>query len=261
MRSGNLSVVVLDDGAPFISSVDGSYQGLAMVFADAVRQELEAFIGKPISIVPYPVNSVKAGVEALISGNAEMACGVAYTWERSLLVDYTLPFAVGGVRVLAPSTIDGTPGSLSGQRVGVVRDTHASSVLQAGAPEATFVSYDSGDEAFAALRSGQVQVLGGDSLWLKSNQAENAPSAQIVPELPYGRASIACVIPENNSTLLNYSNIGITKQLQSYINDDPDARNRIDRWIGPGSDVDLAPEVISEFFGKVITTASPISTP
>ena len=261
VRSGNLGVVVFGDDLPFIRKNGDSYEGLAMDVADAVRQELEAFAGKPISVVPVPVSSVEAAKEALISGDAEMACGVAFTWERSLLVDYTLPFALGGVRLLAPAGIDGTPGSLAGKKVGVVRDSYSAQVLKQGAPDAIYMTYSSPSEALAALRTGAVPILGGDSLWLKANQADNAPSAGLVPLVPYGRAAIGCIIPENNSTLMNYSNIGIGKMLQGYVNDDAIVRERVNRWLGPGSALNLSPDLIEAFYATVLSTAAQIAIP
>lgn len=261
VRSGDLTVIVYDDGAPFLSNEDGSYKGLAMEFADAIRQELEAFIGKPISVAPLPVTTVKAATDALLSGDAQLACGSSYSWERSLLVDHTIPFATGGIRVLTLSDVDGTPDSLRGEKIGVVKDSYASIVLQGSVPEASFVMYDNGNEAFSALQSEEIQILGGDSLWLKHYQEVVDSSGQIMPEVPYARSSIGCIIPENNSTLLNYSNIAIAKLMQRYINEDPDAQSQIHQWIGPGSTVDIEPEQIVEYFGKVLSTTAPIAIP
>lgn len=205
------------------------------------------------------MNSVQDAKEALLSGKADIACGVAYSWERAILVDYTIPFALGGVRVLAPVGNDGTPASLAGKTVGVIKDTVAAQTLETAAPQAKYVSYNSPAAALAAMRSGSVDILGGDSLWLKANKASVAPNAGIVPIVPYGRSGIGCIIPENNSTMLNYSNIAIGKILQGYVNDVAPVQTMINRWIGPGSAVNLNQELIKAYYATVLSTAAQLS--
>ena len=69
--------------------------------------------------------SVNDGIGAVITGKADIACGVAFTWGRSTQVTYSLPFGIGGTRLLMAddTTVDGTPASLEGQTIGVVKDT------------------------------------------------------------------------------------------------------------------------------------------
>ena len=47
--------------------------------------------------VDYRVaRSVNDGIGAVITGTADIACGVAFTWVRSSQVSYSLPFGIGG---------------------------------------------------------------------------------------------------------------------------------------------------------------------
>ena len=57
--------------------------------------------------------------------------------QRQATLNYTLPFAMGGVRLLTPTGIDGTPESLKGQTIGVINNSVAAVV---GAPGATAVA-------------------------------------------------------------------------------------------------------------------------
>ena len=63
------------------------------------------------------------------SGEADIACGVAFSWERQRTLTYSLPFATSGVRVMGPKGNDGTPGSLKGKTIGVVKGSSAAAVL------------------------------------------------------------------------------------------------------------------------------------
>ena len=259
VRSGKLNAVVIGDELPFASKSDAGFKGLAIDVVAAVKNELQAFAGKAIRLNALQVNSVQDAKDALLSGKADIACGVAYSWERAMLVDYTIPFALGGVRVLAPTGNDGTPASLAGKTVGVIKDTVAAQTLETAAPQANYVSYDSPAAALAAMRSGSVDILGGDSLWLKANKARVAANADIVPIVPYGRSGIACIIPENNSTMLNYSNIAIGKILQGYVNDVAPVQAMVNRWIGPGSAVNLKQDLIKAYYATVLSTAAQLS--
>ena len=110
--------------------------------------------------------SVNDGIGAVITGKADIACGLAFTWGRSSQVSYSLPFGVGGTRLLMASdtTIDGTPASLEGQTIGVVKDTASAKVLKSAVPGATLKSFTTPKEALDAFYAGDVSILGGGTL-------------------------------------------------------------------------------------------------
>ena len=49
--------------------------------------------------------------------------------------------------------------------------------------------------------------------------------------------------------------------MQAYINDDPKAQNRINRWVGPGSSVNLPRSAIKTYFTNVLLTAALLNLP
>ena len=151
-----------------------------------------------------------------------------------------------------PAGNDGTL-KANGKTVGVVKDTTASSVLASSVDDATFKFFDSPGDALAAIKDGSVEFLGGNTLWLKANQAENAPDSALVPTLPYARSSIACVVADTTPKLLNISNLAIGRLLSSYINDDTEVRSAINQWIGKGSTVGLTDDQIGGFFTIVLS--------
>ena len=239
--------------------METAQDGLSFVVLEAIRDQINVSPkkkDKEVSIEPVAAGSAREGLDMIRSGAADIACGVAFTWERQRSLTYTLPFSVGGVRLLAPDGIDGTPDSLSGKTVGVVKDSMAATVLAESVDDAKFQFFDTPDQALAALKDGNVEILGGDSLWLRANQAETAPEAALVPDRPYARSGVGCVVADTTPHLLNISNLGIGRLLSGYINDDDGVRSAINTWIGTDSTVGLKDEQINRFFTIVLSTAA-----
>ena len=260
--TGKLRAVVIGEALPMVEKNGDSYDGLSFVVLDAIRDQINVSPlkkDKDVAIEPVAVSSPKEGLDKIRSGDADIACGVDFSWQRQRTLTYTLPFAMGGVRVLAPAGNDGTPESLNGKTVGVVKDTTASSVLASSVDDATFKFFDSPGDALAALKDGSIEFLGGNTLWLRANQAATAPDSALVPTLPYARSSIACVVADTTPKLLNISNLAIGRLLSSYINDDSEVRSAINQWIGKGSTVGLTDDQIGSFFTIVLSTAAEFS--
>ena len=257
--SGKLRAVVIGDALPMVKKEGDNYDGLSFVVLEAIRDQINVSPkkkDKEVSIEPVAAGSAREGLDMIRSGAADIACGVAFTWERQRSLTYTLPFSVGGVRLLAPDGIDGTPDSLSGKTVGVVKDSMAATVLAESVDDTKFQFFDTPDQALAALKDGNVEILGGDSLWLRANQAETAPEAALVPDRPYARSGVGCVVADTTPHLLNISNLGIGRLLSGYINDDDGVRSAINTWIGTESTVGLKEEQINRFFTIVLSTAA-----
>ena len=257
--TGKLRAVVIGNALPMVKKNGDAYDGLSFVVLEAIRDQLNVSPlkkDKDIEIEPVAVGSAQEGLNKIRSGSADIACGVAFSWKRQRTLTYTLPFAMGGVRVLAPKGNDGTPDSLNGQTVGVVKDSVAANVLASSVDDASFQFFNTPDEALAALKDGTVKILGGDSLWLKANQAATAPEAALVPALPYARSGIGCVVAGTTPKLLNMSNLAIGRLLSAYVNDNDEVRTEINSWIGSGSTVGLSDDQIGSFFTIVLSTAA-----
>lgn len=258
-RSGQLKVLVMNDDLPYATAQGNGYGGLAMEFVAEIQQELSKALKKPVQVVPQPIQSVDQGLASIISGSADLACGVSFSWSSSMVVDYTLPFALTGVRLLTPAGNDGTPAALAGQRVGVVKDSLAAASLSAAVPQARLVPFANTQAALTALSQGQIQLLAGDSLWLMANRSVAPSGSHLAPAVPYSRSAVACITPENNSGILNLSNLAIARLMQAYINGDAGAMSRINRWIGPGSALNLDPKAIQGYFTNVLLSAALMS--
>ena len=261
-ETGSLRAVVIGDGLPMITKEGDTYDGLSMVVLEAIRDQMQTAPqakADSFSIEPVPVASAREGLDKIRSGEADLACGVAFSWERQNSVDFTIPFANGGVRLLAPEGNDGTPASLKGQTIGVVQDSVASTVLAASLDDVQFKFFEGPEQALAALKSGDVKVLGGDSLWLKANHKATAPDAVVVPERAYARSGVGCVVGDATPKLLNVSNLAIGRLLGAYVDNDPAVRSEVNRWIGQDSAIGLSDDQISKFFRIVLATTAQFS--
>ena len=254
-ESTTLKAVIFEDVKPLYQKTDAGYEGFGVDVLEQIRMQS----GR--RKVSYSgVNSVKEGLNAVITGKADIACGVAFTWARSTQVNYTLPFGIGGTRLLTASDtkVDGTPDSLSGQTVGEVKDSASAKVLKSVVPGVTLKAFDTPAQALAAYDSGDVPILGGGTLWLAANSSP--ASTALLPLRPYGRSGIGCIVSQNNGKLLSNANLAIGQMMQAYMDGDAGTRHMVERWIGPESSVGLSREVIQALYGLILNVTAEIST-
>jgi len=254
-ESTTLKAVIFEEVKPLYQKTDTGYEGFGVDVLEQIRIQ-----AKRRNVTYRVANSVKDGVGAVITGKADIACGVAFNWGRSTQVSYSLPFSVGGTRLLMPSetTIDGTPDSLKGQTIGVVKDSQSAKVLKNVAPGASLNNYSTPKEALDAFYSGEVSILGGGTLWLAANS--RIDKTALLPFRPYGRSGISCIVNQNNGKLLSSTNIALGQMMQAYMDGDAGTREMINRWIGPGSDVGLSQETISSLYGLILSITAEINT-
>ena len=251
-----LKAVIFEEVKPLYSKTDSGYEGFGVDVLEQIRMQS----GR--RRVSYRVAStVKDGINAVITGKADIACGVAFTWGRSTQVTYSLPFGIGGTRLLMASdtTMDGTPASLEGTIIGVVKDSQSAKVLKSVVPGATLKSYDTPIEALNAFYAGEVPMLGGGTLWLAANS--RIDKTALLPFRPYGRSGISCIVKQDNGKLLSATNIALGQMMQAYMDGDAGTRHMINRWIGPGSDVGLTQESIRSLYGLILSITAELNTP
>ena len=131
--------MIFEEVKPLYDKTDAGYEGLGVDVLGQIRIQ-----NKRRKVDHRVAKLVNDGIGAVITDKADIAdiaCGVAFTWGRSTQVTYSLPFGVGGTRLLMDNdtTIDGTPASLEGQTIGVVKDTASAKVLKSVVPGATQV--------------------------------------------------------------------------------------------------------------------------
>jgi polar amino acid transport system substrate-binding protein len=225
-----------------------------MVVANRIAAELAVAVGRPVSVRLAAVSDPASLGQRLEEGKGDLACGVPFSWERDITLDYSMPFGLSGLRLLAPAgRLDGSPQSLAGRRIGVVANSLGETELRGIQPAARPVGFADLSQAVAALRAGSVDGVDGDTarLAILTNGGKGGALVQ-TPAEPYERYAVACLLPANDSAFRNLVTLAIARLLQGYLDGQPEAVTSIDRWVGPGSALNRSPEQIRSAFDAML---------
>jgi polar amino acid transport system substrate-binding protein len=256
-RSGEVLMVGPADSPPLVMiGAKGQPEGYAIDLARRIDRQLKAELGDSVRIRFDPVDNIGVTVEAVASGKAGLACGVPFSWDREKLVDFSLPIGLSGLRLLTRSGgPDGSPASLAGQPIAVVEGSLGAGFLGSLQPTARAVTFPTLPQAVTALEQKRVAGVLGDSNVLAGLQGQRRLSGvALVPEQPYVSYGIGCIVPENNSRLLNVVNLAIAGLFQSYLDGRPEAAASVDPWIGPAGVLAVPSERVRAFFESVLLT-------
>lgn len=259
-RTGFLTVGTRFDAIPYSYINDkGELVGYSMDVLERIRKRLETRLGRPVTLQMIEANQPGEKINLIRSGDIDIACSTAFTWERAKVVDFSISYSISGIRILAKKGSNlSTPQSLIGKRIALVPTSAAVDVIKLVQPQATIVTtYSTVEEALEALKTGKIDAIAGDSISLAGTILRDNPQAyEIVPEEALANFGIACMVPENNSTFLDDVNYAIVKMMQDYITNDTATVSQIDRWFGSQGMVPIPPELLKGFFAfKVIEHA------
>ena len=259
-RTGFLTVGTRFDAIPYsYVNEKGELVGYSMDVLERIRKRLETRLGRPVTLQMVEANQPGEKINLIRSGDIDIACSTAFTWERAKVVDFSISYSISGIRILAKKGSNlSTPQSLIGKRIALVPTSAAVDVIKLVQPQATIVTtYSTVEEAIEALKTGKIDAIAGDSISLAGTMLRDNPQAyEIVPEEALANFGIACMVPENNSTFLDDVNYAIVKMMQDYITNDTATVSQIDRWFGSQGMVPIPPELLKGFFAfKVIEHA------
>lgn len=262
-RTGELTMAGPVNVPPY-ASLDSNnvLQGYAIDLAKLIANEVSTYLGRPVKINFQRQDDPVAVFQGVSQGSIDFTCGMAFTWQREMLVDYTLPIGLSGIRLLTNTGIDGSPASLTGLRIAVVNNSLGQTLLPQLNAKATPVVFPNLKAATDAFFAGKVKGVLGDSV-LMANLVPPAKTAGValVPSQGYVRYGVSCIVPENNSTFRNLVNLAIARLQQAYLNGDAQATATVNRWFGPGSAMALPPELIKAFFESVLISHEQIQNP
>lgn len=254
-RSGQLQLIGPADQPPLLSlDGQGRPQGYGVLVARRVAALLAQAVGRPVTLRFEAVADPAQLAQRLGEGKADLACGLPFTWAREMTLDFTLPIGLSGLRLLAPAgRFDGSPEGLAGRRIAVVRDSLAETELRGMQPAARPVPFDSLQAALTALSAGEVEGVIGDSSLLAGLRLQRGLTGlSLTPEVPYERYAVACAVPENDSAYRDLVNRAIVQLQQAYVDGDPESVAAVDRWLGPGSALNLSPDRIRGVFDALL---------
>lgn len=255
LRTGQVVMAGPSDSPPLVSlDAKGQPVGYAIELGKRIDAELRAQLGSRVQVRFESTANNADTVASVASGAVDLACGIPFTWERDQSVDYSLPIALSGVRLLSRNkAVDGSPDSLKGRRIAAVQGSVGASVLKDLQPGAVAVSFPSLEAAFTALQQGKVEGLMGDSIVLAGlNRGARGGVGRLVPEQPYVTYGVGCIIPENNSGFANIVNVAIARLMAGYVEGRPDAVASVDPWVGPKSVLAIPAERVQAFFLSVL---------
>ncbi len=259
-RTGFLTVGTRFDAIPYsYVNEKGELVGYSMDVLERIRKRLETRLGRPVTLQMVEANQPGEKINLIRSGEIDIACSTAFTWERAKVVDFSTSYSISGIRILAKKGSNlSTPQSLIGKRIALVPTSTAVDVIKLVQPRATIVTtYSTVEEAIEALKTGKIDAIAGDGISLAGTILRDNPQAyEIVPEEALANFGIACMVPENNSTFLDDVNYAIVKMMQDYITNDTATVSQIDRWFGSQGMVPIPPELLKGFFAfKIIEHA------
>lgn len=235
-RTGVLTAGTSRDAIPF-AYVDSKGQsvGYSVDMLVMIKEQLEKQLGKKIQLKLVKLTPQER-IPQIKTRKVDIVCDASsFTWERDKQVDFSVSYAVTGTQLLVKkdSTL-GTAGSLLGKRVGVLPQTTNEQVIRKVQPKAQLVNFKSRDEAYTALQQGKIDAFASDGIlsegWLQLQK--NHDAFKIVPDRPFSREGIACMVPENNSRFLDSVNFALIKFMQGVINGNPRNVAIFDRSFG-----------------------------
>ena len=254
-RSGELVLSGFADVPPLMKvSPQGQPSGYGILVAERIAAELSQAGGRPVSVRFAPIGDPASLVNSITSGKADIACGLPFSWELDMQVDFSLPIGLSGVRLLAPSgRFDGSPAALAGRRIGVVRQSLGETELRGMQPKAKPVAFDNLKAAVAAMQAGSVDGVIGDTIVLAGLvRQQGLPGLALSPDFPYEAYGVSCVLAENDSAFRNVVNLAIARLLQGYLDGQPDTVTAVNRWLGPASALGLPESAIRASFEAVL---------
>ncbi len=261
-RTGVLTVGSRLDLIPYSYINDKEeLDGYSLTVVNLIREEIEKQLGKPIKIEIIEAKGVTERIPKLVMGEIDISCDTVFTWERDKFVDFSVSYGISGVRLLVPKNSSlGSAESLEGKRIAIIPQTIIEDTIKLVQPKATLVTVKSFDEGVQALKAEKVDAIAGDTVILDGErQRLGSEGYKLVPQDPYARYGIACMVPEDNSTFLNLVNYSIAKFMQGYLIGDQKYQEMVNRWIGPEGIVNIVkPDAVKEFFEYTIMTREQI---
>lgn len=254
-RTGVIRMAGYDQAIPYAYyNENNQLVGYSIDLAALIEQDVSRYLGKPVKVEFQPISQLSELIPKVANQEVDLACNMQFTWERENFVDFSLPYSLSGIRLLAKKgSLKGDPSSLTGKRVVVFPNSLGETVIKSIQPQATLVRVSSVDEAIEALVSGKADAIAGDTVVLAGGiQKSNPSNYELVPAEPFARYGVACMMPEDNSTFRNVVNQSIAKMLQGYIDNDPKYTAMVNKWIGDQGIVELPSELIKAYFRSVL---------
>ena len=236
-NTGVLYVGTRTHAAPFASKVNETqFAGFTIDLIEQISFGISDDLGKPIITKLSPV-TVKNRLKMVQDRKVDMVCGsTTVTWSREKFVDFSIPFFIDGIRLLAQRkhALSGVF-SLQTSTIGIPDSKFIHGVITSHLPNAKIKKFKTVASAMIALEKGLIHAYSNDGsklehLRVNSRQANNLvllPKSGVL-EWEY----FACVLPEDQSKFKDLVNNQILKMLRGLDNFSGTYAEIYFRWFG-----------------------------
>ncbi len=235
-RTGVLTAGTSKDAFPFAyRDKQGQLIGYSVDILNLIQQELEKELGKKVQLKLVALNTDER-IPNIVNRKVDIVCDASsFTWERNKSVDFSFSYGATGTNLLVKKTSNlGSPKSLIGKRIGVLAKTTNEEAIKQAQPQAKLVYFKDREKAYAALQQGKIDGFASDGILLEAwlDTRPNLSNFKVVPDMPYSREGIACIVPENNSDFLDTVNFTFYGFMQGFVNNESRYVTIFDRWFG-----------------------------
>lgn len=242
-RTGVLTAGTSKDAFPFAyRNKEGQLIGYSIDMLKLIQQQLEKELGKKVELklVTLPPSGRIPGI---VNRKVDIVCDASsFTWERNKKVDFSFSYGATGTKLLVRKESNlGSNQSLAGKRIGVLAKTTNEQAIKQAQPQAKLIYLRDREQGYAALRFGKIDAFADDGILLDAwlGRRKNYNTFKVVPDRPYSREGIACMVPENNSDFLDTVNFTFYGFMQGFVNNESKYVAIFDRWFGPRGAIPL----------------------
>jgi polar amino acid transport system substrate-binding protein len=241
-KTGVLTAGTSKDAFPLAYADDkGQLIGYSVDMLQLIKTQVEKELKRPITLKLVALSPGER-IPKLQAGEVDIVCdSSSFTWERDKLIDFSVSYGITGTRLLVKrGTSFVGPESLVGKRIGALPKTTNEDSIRRTQPKAQIVLFKDRADGYKALQEGKIDGFAGDGLLLEGwlQKTANTKNYQ-VDGYPYSKEGIACMVPENNSKLLDRTNYALMSFMQGFVSNKPSSISVFDRWFGPNSAVPL----------------------
>ncbi|MDJ0687842.1 MAG: amino acid ABC transporter substrate-binding protein [Xenococcaceae cyanobacterium MO_188.B32] len=240
-RTGVLTAGTSKDALPFAyTNKEGQLVGYSVDMLTLIQKQLEKELGREIELKLVALEP-KERITKLVKNEVDIVCDASsFTWERERQVDFSVSYSIVGTRLLVKQNDYSTIAqSLIGKKIGVLPGTTNEIAIKKAEPQAQIVYLRDRKEGYLALKHGKIDAFADDGILLESwlQTIENAEDYTISGY--YSQEGIACMIPEDNSQLMNNVNYALIRFMQGMLSGQPSSVTLFERWFGSQGKVPL----------------------
>jgi polar amino acid transport system substrate-binding protein len=240
-KTGVLTAGTSKDAFPLAYANDkGQLVGYSVDMLQLIKGQIEKELKRPITLKLVAVTPGER-IPKLQAGDVDIVCdSSSFTWERDKLIDFSVSYGITGTRLLIKrGTALPGPESLVGKRIGALPKTTNEDSIRRAQPKAQIVLFKDRAEGYKALQDGKIDGFAGDGLLLEGWLQQTSNKGFQVDGYPYSKEGVACMVPENNSKLLDKTNYALLSFMQGFVKNKPSSITVFDKWFGPNSVVPL----------------------